>query len=141
MTVIRAFFPKIRALFSNFRKRAGEIFLLHPPLVTRLTLIRLICLFLRFEERKRLVNTFAMSNFNYCFLIQNFSSSQSLNKIENLQKTALRFLLNDYGSTYKDLLGKSGCPNINLRTQRTLCIEIQRTLNELNPGVLQEQHF
>ena len=28
MTTIRAFFPQIRALFSNFRKRAGETF---PP--------------------------------------------------------------------------------------------------------------
>ena len=32
--------------------------------------------------------TSAMSNFNYCSLVRNFSSSQSLNKIENLQKRA-----------------------------------------------------
>ena len=74
-----------------------------------------------------LVNTFVMSNFNYCSLVWNFSSAQSLNKIENLQKRALRFLLNDYDSTYEDLLEKSGYPNMNLR--RTLCIEICKTLN------------
>ena len=49
-----------------------------------------------------------MSNFNYCSLIWDFSSAQSLNKIDNLQKRALSFLLNDYGSTYEDLQGKSG---------------------------------
>ena len=44
-----------------------------------------------------------MSNFDYCYLVGNLSSAQSLNKIENLQKRALRFLLNDYGSPYEDL--------------------------------------
>ena len=70
-----------------------------------------------------------MSNFNYCCLVWKFSSAQSLNKIENLQKRALRFLLNDYDSTYEDLLEKSGYPNMNLR--RTLCIEICKTLNSI----------
>ena len=61
-----------------------------------------------------------------------FSSVQSLNKIENIQKRALRFLLNDYNSNYEDLLEKSGYPNMNLRRQRTPCIEIHETLNKLN---------
>ena len=61
-----------------------------------------------------------MSNFNYCFLVWNFYSAQTLNKTENLQKIALRFLLNDYESTYEDLLEKSDYPSINLRRQRTL---------------------
>ena len=84
------------------------------------------------------VNTFVkvFSNFNYCSLGWNFSSAQSLNKIENLQKRAVRFLLDDYGSTYEDLLEKSGYPNMNLKRQRTLCIEIYKTLNKLNPGYM-----
>ena len=80
-----------------------------------------------------LVNTFVMSNFNYCYLVWNFSSAQSLNKIR-----AIRFLLNDYDSTYEDLLQKSGYPNMNLRRQRTLCIEIYKTLNKLNPGYMKD---
>ena len=93
---------------------------------------------LGFEERKVLVNTFVMSNFNYFSLVWNFSSAQSLNKIENLQKRALRILLNDYDSTYEDLLEKSSYPNVNLWRQRTLCIEIYQTLNELNPGYMND---
>ena len=49
-----------------------------------------------------LVNTFVMLNFNYYSLVWNFSSAQSLSKIENLRKRALHFLLNDYDSTYED---------------------------------------
>ena len=41
---------------------------------------------LGFKERKVLVNTFVMSNFNYCSLVWNFYSAQSLNIIENVQK-------------------------------------------------------
>ena len=79
-----------------------------------------------------------MPNFNYCSLVWNFFSAQSLNKIEKLQKRALRFLLNDYDSTYEDLLEKSGYPNMNLRRQRTPCIEIYETLNKLNPGYIND---
>ena len=93
---------------------------------------------LGFKERKVLVNTFVMSNLNYCSLVWNFTSAQSLNKIENLQKRALRFLLNDYDSTYEDLLEKSGYPNMNLRRKKTLCIEIYKTLNKLNPGYMND---
>ena len=93
---------------------------------------------LGFEERKVLVNTFVMSNFNYCSLVWNFSSAQSLKKIENLKKRALCFLLNDYDSTYEDLLEKSGYPNMNLRRQRTLCIEIYKNLHKLNPGYMND---
>ena len=97
------------------------------------TLIRLKQLS-RFEERKVLVNTFDVPYFNYCSLVWNFSSLQSLNKFKNLQKKALRFLLDDYDSTSEDLLEKSGYPNMNLRRQRTLCLEIYK----LNPGYMND---
>ena len=51
-------------------------------------------------------------------------------------KRAIRFLLNDYGNTYEDLLEKSGYPSMNLRRQRTLRIEIYKTLNKLKLGCL-----
>ena len=93
---------------------------------------------LGFEERKGLANILVMSNFNYCSPVRNFSSAQSLHKIKNLQKRALRNLLNDYYNTYQDLLEKSSYPNMNLRTKRTLCSEIYKTLNKLNPGYMND---
>ena len=85
-----------------------------------------------------LVNTFAMSSLSYCSLVWNFSSAQSINKIHNLQKRALHFLLNGFGSTYEDLLEKSGLPNMNSRSQKTLCTEICKTLNLLNSGYMND---
>ena len=55
-------------------------------------------------ERKSLVNTFVMSSFNYCSLAWNFSRALSLNKMENVQKRALPFLLNDLKIWQKSLV-------------------------------------
>ena len=52
--------------------------------------------FLSFEQKKVLVNSFVLSNFDYCPLVWFISSAKSLNKVKNLQKRALRFLQNDY---------------------------------------------
>ena len=48
--------------------------------------------FLGFKEKRILINSYFMANFNYCPLVWMFSSASSLKKIENLQKRALRFL-------------------------------------------------
>ena len=64
--------------------------------------VRLKC-FLGSEERKVSINSLILSNFNYCPLVWSISSARSLNKVENLQKRALRFLHNDYTSLYEGL--------------------------------------
>ena len=55
--------------------------------------------YLGHEERFALVNSFIYSNFNYFPLALMFSSKRSLNRIENLEKQALRFVLDDYTSS------------------------------------------
>ena len=40
---------------------------------------------------------------------------------------------NDYESSCEDLLKKSGNRRMNLRRTRSLCIEIYKTINNLNP--------
>ena len=47
-----------------------------------------------------------------------------MNKIENIQKRALRFLLNDYSSNYETLLKKVGKCTIEVKRLRTLTLEI-----------------
>ena len=59
------------------------------------------------EERKILINSFIYANFNYCPLVWHFSSRKTINKIENMQKRALRFILNDCSSDCDTLLKKT----------------------------------
>ena len=42
--------------------------------------------FLCFEGKRVLINSFFMSNFNYCLLVWMFSNATPLKKIENLKK-------------------------------------------------------
>ena len=94
--------------------------------------------YLGFAERKVLVNSYILSNFNYCPLVWFVSSKKSMAKIENLQKRALRFLHNDISSSYDELLDKSGKTSINVRIHRILCTEIFKTLKSLNPTFMNE---
>ena len=60
-----------------------------------------------FKEKEVLVNSFVLSNFNYCPLVWHFCSSKSLKKIEKIQERALRILYNESTSDDNQLLGKS----------------------------------
>ena len=60
-----------------------------------------------------------------------YSSTKSFKKIENFQKEALRFLLNEYAWTYEDLLEKANRSSMNVNRLQLLCVEIYKTVNNL----------
>ena len=95
-------------------------------------------MFLNFEEKKTLINRYFLSNFNYCPLVWMFSSAKSLNKVESLQKRALRFLYEDYVSSYEELLQKAGKETMKVNRSRGLCIEIYKSINNINPMYMNE---
>ena len=77
------------------------------------------------------------SNFNYCLLVWHFISMRSTNKIESIQKRALRLLYNGYASTYDSLLAKANKPSMELTRYRSLALKIFKMLNVLNPTYMQ----
>ena len=100
-------------------------------------LIRL-WMFLNFEEKKTLINSYFYSSFNYCPLVWMFSSAKSLNKVESLHKRALRFLYEDYVLSYQELLQKAGKDSMKVNRLRSLCIEIYKLINNINPTYMNE---
>ena len=91
--------------------------------------------FMNFEEKKILINSYFMANFNYCPLVWMLSNASSLKKIENLQK---RFLCNDYEISYEELLSKSSTSSMNVKRLRALCVELYKTINKLNPDFMRD---
>ena len=87
----------------NFDKPISKLYNKSPG---QLNALNRLNRYLGFEEKKILINGLIYGNFNYCPLAWYFCSKNSPNKIENIQKRALRFLLNDYESNYKALLKK-----------------------------------
>ena len=89
--------------------------------------------YLSFNAKRVLINSYIISNFNFCPLVWVFSTAKSLNKLESLQKRALRFLYDDYSVPYEGLLEKSGKVKMRVNRFRNLCVEIYKTINKLNP--------
>ena len=67
-----------------------------------------------------------------------FSSAKSLNKIQSLQKRALRYLYSDYESPYDTLLAKSGKVTMKASRLRSLRVEIYKLINAINPSFMNE---
>ena len=44
----------------------------------------------------------------------------------------------NYDSSYQELLTKCGKSTINLRNHRSVCIEMFKTLNDINPSFMKE---
>ena len=114
-----------------------HISILCKKAATQLNVLKRLKNFIGFKEKKILVQSFVYSNFNYCPLVWYFSSAKSLQKIEQLQERALRFLYNDHTSSYSDLLLKSDKGTMLVARQRTLCIEIFKTVKHLNTPFMQ----
>ena len=95
-------------------------------------------MFLNFKENKMLNKSYFYSNFNYCALVWMFSSTKSLNKVESLQKRALCFLYEDCVSSYEELLQKAAKKTMKVNRLRSLCIEIYKSINNINPTYMNE---
>ena len=65
-----------------------------------------------------------------------FCSENNTKKMERLQERALRFVYNDFSSSYHDLLQKVKIPSLYIRRMRTMAIETYKILNGLAPVVL-----
>ena len=79
------------------------------------------------KEKEEMINIFVHSNFNYGCLIWHFSSKNSQNKVEKIHKKSLKFLSNDYLSSYAELLEKS--TSLTMETKRLHRIVYETFIN------------
>ena len=95
--------------------------------------------FLGFEEKRIVIKSFSIRNFNYCPLVWMFSSASSLKKIGNLKKGVLKFLYNDYGISYEELLLKSDRATMNVNRLRNCAPKSIKILTKiLNPKFMRD---
>ena len=69
-----------------------------------------------------------------------FSHAKSLKKVEALQKRALRFLYNDYNTPLEERRNvKKSCKVcMEVNRLRYLCIEIYKSINNINPSFMKQ---
>ena len=67
-----------------------------------------------------------------------FSNAKSLNKVESLEKRALRLLDDNYDFAYESILKIAGKITMNVTRLRSLCFEFFKSANSINPASLNE---
>ena len=67
-----------------------------------------------------------------------FTSKSSLNKLENIQNRALKFVCNGLVSNYSELLEKCGSQGVKLVTLCYVSMEVYKYVENMNPQYLNE---
>ena len=85
------------------------------------------------NEETVLMKSFILSNFNCCPLVWHFCSKTDTDRMERIQKRALRMVLNDYESDYGTLLQKANMSTLQIVRIKTLATEIFKTFHSIHP--------
>ena len=95
--------------------------------------LRRIVKYIPNECRLNIYQAFISSNFNYCDIVWHFCSNRSTYKIEKVHKNALRVTLNDYTSSYSDMLDVVKRPTLYISRIKNIAIETFKSVKGLNP--------
>ena len=89
-------------------------------------------------KRRSLLNTFFMSQFNYCPLTWMCHSRAKNNKINRLHERCLRIIYEDKASTFEQLLEKDSSVSIHTRNLRFLAVEMFKVVKGLAPTIIND---
>ena len=95
--------------------------------------LRRIVKYIPNECRLNIYQAFISSNFNYCDTVWHFCSNRSTYKIEKVHKNALRVTLNNYTSSYSDMLEVVKRPTLYISRIKNIAIETFKSVKGLNP--------
>ena len=94
--------------------------------------------YLNNHKRRILMKSFIISQFNYCPIIWMYCQRKCNNSINRIHERALRIAYNDYVSAFKLLLEKDNSVTVHQHNIEALTLEIYKTLNNLNPTLMNE---
>ena len=92
-------------------------------------------------SRLTIFHSFILSNLSFCPLTWHFCGKSNTDKIEKIQERALRFVYDDYCSSYDQLLSKANLPSLYIRRIRSMALETFKIINNMAPPVLNDLVF
>ena len=104
----------------------------------QLNVLRRLSSLLDQESRMAIFRAFIVSNFNYCPLVWHFCGKRNTSKIEKLQERALRFVFNDFTSSYENMLKKAELTTLTLSRIKTLALEVYKALHGHSPPYMKD---
>ena len=91
------------------------------------------------ETLLKLYKAFILPHFYYCSSVCHFCGAHNADKVDNLNKHILRFILQVYNSPYDILLGKVNMKSLFIRRLRNFMITLYKSLSFTNyPGYLKD---
>lgn len=90
------------------------------------------------EAKLLMMQTFILCHFNYCSVIWHYCSKQDLTKIEKIQFKALKFVYNDFISSYTDLRKKALRPLMYIERQKNILYEVYKSVHRISPSYLHD---
>ena len=82
--------------------------------------------------------SFILSCFNYCPLVWYFSAAKQVQKVDKNHERVVCFIHDDYHSDSSGLSLKTNSSTMEVRRMRALCVEIYKTLNNLDPDYIKD---
>ena len=87
----------------------------------------------------KLYKAFILPHFYYCSSVWLFCGARNADKVDNLNKRILRFILQDYSSPYDILLSKVNMKSLFIRRLQNFMITLYKSLFLMNyPGYLKD---
>ena len=90
------------------------------------------------DSKLCIFRSFILSHFNYCPIVWHFCSKYNTVKLEKIQERGLRFVYNDYSSSYEILLSKAGLCTLELGRLRAIAVEMFKAVNGLCPNYISD---
>ena len=88
------------------------------------------------HSRMSIFRCFVLSNFNYCSLVWNFCGAEYTSKMERIQFRALKFVYNDFNTSYTELLARANLPTLQLHRKREILVEVFKSVNKMSPSFM-----
>ena len=100
--------------------------------------LKRISKFLNIQGRLAIYKSFIFSNFIYCPVVWIFCGRKNSDKLEKLQERAIRFVFNDYSTSYDSLLKLANLLPLSIFRLRFLAIEVYKCIKKENPTYLND---
>ena len=90
------------------------------------------------ETKMLLMQSFILSHFLYCSVVYHYCSRSDIIKLEKVQKKGLRFVHQDFHSSYTSLREMSNRPLLYVERQRCILQEVYKSIHDLGPRYLHD---
>ncbi len=130
--------PLLGIIIDNELKFNAHVLIMCHKCSFQLLTLKRLANFMDTRTKLTIFKSFIASNFSYCCHIWYFCSPTLKTRLEKIQYRGLRYVYNDYNSSYEALLERSGMCSIDILVQKTILVKIFKSLHGIGATYLSD---